>query len=70
MLRRSPESRWQEFELGDVGVLKFVNKDVLEAFLQLAVFGRIVFEQRHGFGDEAVQAPRRVFPRRISSLAR
>jgi hypothetical protein len=41
--------------LRDIGVLKFVHQDVLEALLQLAAAGCIVFEQRHGFGDEAVQ---------------
>ena len=45
----------QEFELRNVGVLKFVNQDVLEALLQLAASGRIVFQQRHGFGDQAIQ---------------
>src|SRR6516164_7838536 len=51
----------QQFELGDVGVLKFVHENVLEALLEVSPTFHIVLQKRHSLGDEAVDGHAALF---------
>ena len=44
----------KQFELGDVGVLKFIDQDVFVAFAELTKALRIAFQEGDGFGDGTI----------------
>ena len=45
----------QQFELRDIGVLKFIDQDVRVSILKLAAALGVLFKKGDGFGDQAVQ---------------